>query len=204
MKKRWLSLILILSCLVAAAFNACADNKLPEPETTAATEITTTTTAATTTTESTTTALTTTETTAPTTTTARSSEPLMSGRTTTIADGVTITAQRDTYPTGTTHIPVNWRNDGKETILFGDSFTLQVWDGGAWAEAEPLGRMVFLTIGYLLAPGESREHTYPVEEYYGSLPPGRYRIAAHYIYDKDRPINKYYIFPMVYAEFAIK
>jgi len=116
-------------------------------------------------------------------------------------DPVVLTPERESYPVGTEEITVTWTNGAEEDIIFGDSFVLQKWQGGNWTEVKPVDRLLFLTIGYYLTPGESREKTYPIGQYYGQLQAGRYRIAATYLYDRERPINKNTPVHQVCAEF---
>ena len=119
------------------------------------------------------------------------------------AEKVVLTPEREAYPVGTEAITVTWFNGTDEDIIFGDSFVLQKWQGGNWTEEEPVDRLLFLTIGYYLTPGESREKIYPIGQYYGQLQAGRYRIAATYLYDRERPINKNTPVHQVYAEFEV-
>jgi len=121
---------------------------------------------------------------------------------------VTITAQEQTYPVGTEEIIVTWRNGTLRRITFGESFSLQTWDGEAWTDMEmselPEGTVHgFKLIGYTLMPGGSQKHTYPIESYYDPLRPGRYRIAAYFFFDKDIPITESDHHPF-YVEFEIK
>jgi len=119
-------------------------------------------------------------------------------------DPVVLTPERAVYPVGTKEITVTWFNGTDEDLIFGDSFVLQKWQGGKWAEAEPVDRLLFLTIGYFLTPGESREKAYDIGHYFGPLQAGRWRIASHFFYDAERPIRNDNQLHQVYAEFEIK
>jgi len=117
---------------------------------------------------------------------------------------VTITAQEKTYPVGTAEIEAVWRNGTLRKITFGESFSLQTRDGGGeWAEMKPAIEPWFYLIGYGLMPGGSKGHTYSVGFFYGSLRPGRYRIATYFFFDKDIPITETDHHP-VYVEFEVK
>jgi len=119
-------------------------------------------------------------------------------------DPVVLTPKQAVYPVGTEEITVTWYNGSEEDLIFGDPFVLQAGIGGKWIAIEPVNILLFLTIGYYLQPGESRESTYDIGHYYGPLEAGRYRIAANYHYDAERPINKNTPQHEVYAEFEIK
>jgi len=120
------------------------------------------------------------------------------------AEPVILTPAQAIYPAGTEEIKVTWYNGADEDMIFGDSFVLQKWQGGKWAEVEPVDRLLFLTIGYYLTPGESREKTYDISHYFGPLQAGRWRIASHFYYDAERPIRNDNQLHQVYAEFEIK
>jgi len=117
---------------------------------------------------------------------------------------VILTPEQEIYPIGTREITVTWTNGADEDLIFGYPFILQARKGGGWMDAEPIEKLMFLLPGFLLQPGESKENTYDIGHYYGPLEAGRYRIAATYIYDAERPVNKNTPRHEVYAEFEIK
>ena len=124
------------------------------------------------------------------------------------ADLVTLTAQAQTYPVGTEKITATWRRGAGENpddiAYYGLPFTLQVLEGGAWADMEPVNQLLFLLPAYMLGPGESGEVAYDIGHYYGPLQAGRYRIAAYYHYDSERPIRESTPRHEVFAEFTVK
>ena len=113
---------------------------------------------------------------------------------------VTITPEQNTFPIDTEYIPVVWRNGTLGRIMFGEAFTLQHWDDGEWVELEPVNGLLFYLIGYGLRPGQSRRHTYAIG--WAELTPGRYRIAASFSFDRDRPIGPDDLH-QIYAEFEV-
>ena len=118
-------------------------------------------------------------------------------------DPVILTPEQSIYPVGTKEITVTWFNGSEEDLIFGYPFILQAGRSSGWVDAEPVEQLMFLLPGFLLKPGESKDNTYDISHYYGPLEAGRYRIAASYFYDKDRPINKNTPQHEVYAEFEI-
>jgi len=122
------------------------------------------------------------------------------------AGSITLTAQAQSYPVGTDKITATWRRSGTDDVMddmvYGDSFSLQAWNGSKWTEAEPVNRLLFLLRGYILKPGENGEMAYDVGYYYGPLQAGRYRIAAHYFFNSERPIREPTHY--VYAEFTVE
>jgi len=116
---------------------------------------------------------------------------------------VTITAERQSYPASIEEITVVWRNGTAEEITYGLPFTLQVWIDAQWADVELLpGRGIFNLPGFMLSPQQNEEMTYTLEEHYAPVQAGRYRIAVHYFFDKDRPVtdsDRHHI----YAEFEV-
>ena len=121
-----------------------------------------------------------------------------------IAGKVTITAQSKIYPVGTGEITVKWHNGTLKDMFYGEPFSLQIWDGGEWVEAEPVSELFFFLPAYGLKPGLSSKITYKVGHYYGPLQAGRYRIAADYHYESEIPISESSPQHYVYAEFEIK
>jgi len=120
------------------------------------------------------------------------------------ANPVILTPAQAIYPVGTEEITVTWYNGAEEDLIFGYPFILQIRKGGGWIDAEPIEKLMFLLPGFLLKPGESKENTYDIGHYYGPLDKGRYRIAANYFYDKDRPIRSDVQRHEVYAKFEVK
>ena len=196
MKKTAFALIATLFCLALAA--ACGSTPIEPIDPSDPTSSTTTEPNLTTTEPDTTTSEPDPTTTAkPTTSTAARTE-------TAAPEPVILTLAQETYPMGTQEITVTWTNGSDEDMIFGDMYILQKWQGGKWTDAEPVNKLIFLTIGYYLTPGESREKPYDIAHYYGPLQAGRYRIAASYNYDAERPVNKNTPQHDVYAEFKIK
>ena len=120
-----------------------------------------------------------------------------------IASGVTITTQEEIYPVGVEEIMVTWHNSTAYDAMFGEDYALQRWNGSEWVAMEHvIENLAIRSIGFPLAPGATREHTYRVGFAYGPLQAGRYRIAASFHFDKDIPIG-----PddshQIYAEFEI-
>jgi len=189
MKKIVFTLIAALLCF--ALFNACgATPNEPQP-TSSAPALSSTSEPNTTTTEPDTT------TSNPTTTTAVRTE-------TAPPDPVILIPKQAVYPVGTEEITVTWTNGSEEDVFFGYPFILQVRRGNGWIDAEPVDKLLFLLPAYLLKPGESQDNTYDIGHYYGPLKAGRYRIAANYHYDAERPIRSNTPRHEVYAEFLIK
>ena len=124
------------------------------------------------------------------------------------ADNVTLTTQEQTYPVGTEEITATWHRGADENpddaVIYGASFHLQKWDGGAWVEMEPINKLMFLLWGAMLNPGESGEVTYDIGHYYGPLQAGRYRIAAYFNYDSERPVRQNDPRHEVFAEITVK
>ena len=119
-------------------------------------------------------------------------------------DSVTLTTQSQSYPVGTEEITATWHNRASEDMIYGAPFQLQKWDSGQWTEMEPIDKLLFLLWGAILRPGESGEVTYDVGHYYGPLQAGRYRIAALYNYDSERPVRQNDPRHEVFAEFTVK
>ena len=101
---------------------------------------------------------------------------------------VTIAARQDTYPVGTKEITVVWHNGTNKPMFYGDPFRLEQWDGKGWADMKPVTEL-FLLPAYYLEPGESKEKTYPIGDYYSPLQAGRYRVAVYYHFDEERPVT---------------
>jgi len=120
------------------------------------------------------------------------------------SEPVILTPAQAVYPVDTEEITVTWTNGSNEDMLCGDSFHLQAWTSGKWTEVEPINQLMFLLRAYMLKPGESQDILYDIGHYYGRLEAGRYRIAASFLYDAERPINKNTPEHHVYAEFEIK
>lgn len=70
-------------------------------------------------------------------------------------------------------------NDTENDYFYGYGFDLEQLRDGQWTKIEPLEDMAVIEIAVLLPAGTSNTFNAPIEEYFGELPSGTYRIVLN-------------------------
>ena len=83
-------------------------------------------------------------------------------------------------------IVLELKNEGQDSWMYGEDYSLQVFLNGAWYNVPSEGILVFFTIAYGLEPGESRKISCSLKPF-GDLPAGRYRISKSIQKEENGP-----------------
>lgn len=73
-----------------------------------------------------------------------------------VNDDITISLPQDVYPLGTDSFTVTFENTGSDTMLYGENYMFQYYDGSGWTDPETIENYAFNAIGYLLAPNSTQ------------------------------------------------
>ncbi|MCL2560380.1 MAG: hypothetical protein FWE07_07805 [Turicibacter sp.] len=95
-------------------------------------------------------------------------------------------------------------NGTDETIIYGEPFTLERFDEGAWQVVPAQDEIFFVDVGYSLPPNESAYFDRHVAIILpnGFTQPGRYRLRMHVFNDANVPIRDEHLHDVV-AEFYV-
>ena len=77
-----------------------------------------------------------------------------------------------------TVLHVLWRNDTSYSILYGEAFSLQRWEQDHWVNCPMKENTAFISIGYMLKPGNSVTKPYALNWAFGELSAGHYRFMT--------------------------
>jgi hypothetical protein len=93
--------------------------------------------------------------------------------------GVSMYAEKNTYPSNVSEINVVWKNDTDKELTFGDYFSIHKLVGQEW-EAIGNEELVFNSIGYIVSPHSEVKHSYNIRLYSEKLEEGTYRIVTDF------------------------
>lgn len=94
---------------------------------------------------------------------------------------------------------VRWENDTQHRVMYGETFSLEVYTDGKWIACERKPDTAFTTIGYMLEPGTVTDKNHTLAWIYGDLPAGDYRFCTGCtVYDSDTGT-----FCQLYATFSL-
>ncbi len=82
-------------------------------------------------------------------------------------------------------------NTSDKEYIYGAMFTMGSEKDGHWEVVEPISEVFWDTIAYLLNPGQSREETDWIENYYGTLASGNYRIVKVFTSEDGTNLTAY-------------
>lgn len=83
-----------------------------------------------------------------------------------------------------TVLEITWNNSGTDSVMYGESFSLQFWNGESWEICKAKDHTGFEAIGYSLAAGSRATKQYTTSWIYGILQAGTYRFETTcHIYD---------------------
>lgn len=75
-------------------------------------------------------------------------------------------------------LEIQWRNETQYSAMYGEMFGLQRLNNGQWVNCEMNEDCGFITIGYMLKPGETVTKFYKLQWIFGELEPGAYRFVT--------------------------
>ena len=93
------------------------------------------------------------------------------------------------------------KNNSKDAVVFGESYTLEFFDGESWSEVPEAYATFFIEIAHLLASGEEYKSSVNLEMRYGALSSGTYRIVKSISLEND--LGETYATQQLTAEFEI-
>ncbi len=77
-----------------------------------------------------------------------------------------------------TILHVQWRNDTKYPIMYGEGFSLQRWENDQWVDCPMKDNTAFISIGYQLEAGKTLIKPYALNWAFGELAAGHYRFLT--------------------------
>ena len=113
--------------------------------------------------------------------------------------GVSMIPAQQEYAPDVTEIPVVWRNDTDNDLIYGEPFYIEKKEGTTWTTVD-VGELMFILPAYTISPHSQSDHTYIVTAYTSMFTSGTYRIAATYSLVLSSGDSTTYI---AYAEFRI-
>ena len=96
-------------------------------------------------------------------------------------------------------------NKTEHMIIYGESFSIEFFDGGSWQMIPFPDNMGFNDIGYGVPPGETSYFTRHLDFLFpnGLIQTGQYRLRTHVFNDADIPIREHHLHDLV-AEFYVE
>jgi hypothetical protein len=82
-------------------------------------------------------------------------------------------------------LSIEWKNDTKYEVLYGESYVMERLEDGEWVRCKLVyDNLAFISIGYILKPGEAHNKVYTLSNAYDVSTPGKYRfLASCYVSD---------------------
>lgn len=71
-------------------------------------------------------------------------------------------------------------NESDKEYTYSAASTLEVKQDGAWYVVEPKETIMWIEIAFVIQPGEIKEENVTLNEFYGTLEPGSYRIVKSF------------------------
>ncbi len=93
-----------------------------------------------------------------------------------IAD-IQMTADEQTLAGDAESINLTIKNASDKEYTYGAASAIEMEKDGAWYVVEPKEDLMWIEIAYIIAPGETNEESVTLNEYYGTLKAGNYRIV---------------------------
>ncbi|MBC8053792.1 MAG: hypothetical protein H7Y13_12075 [Sphingobacteriaceae bacterium] len=72
-------------------------------------------------------------------------------------------------------------NNSKEAIMTGENYFVESYSAGSWKRIKAFDELVFIAIGYNIAPGKNREFEINLKVVPYNFIPGSYRVGKHVI-----------------------
>lgn len=117
------------------------------------------------------------------------------------ANKITLTAQLEIYPVGTTAIIATWRNKTSSAIMYGDEFSIEKLKKNVWKRVKLDDTPVnFHSVGHDLLAYSKRAFTYDLSSFTKGLKSGSYRIVAGFHTVSQQNFYE----SAVYAYFSVK
>lgn len=73
---------------------------------------------------------------------------------------------------------VLWKNNTDFSVTYGEPYSIQYQQGGQWVSCA-VGDQAFITIAYMLDPGQSRQESYNPSRMFNMTEPGSYRFLSN-------------------------
>lgn len=88
-------------------------------------------------------------------------------------------------------------NVSDKDYTYGAMWALQTEKNGNWQDVKPIEDMMWIEIAYVISPGQTNEDELKINDYYGTLAPGNYRIVKTFTDTEGNGLT-------AYAPFTIK
>jgi hypothetical protein len=90
---------------------------------------------------------------------------------------IEMTVNEQTVAGNAESVSLTIKNASDKEYTYGAASTLEVEKDGTWYVVEPKEDIFWIEIAYIIAPGETNEESVTLNEYYGTLESGSYRIV---------------------------
>lgn len=77
-------------------------------------------------------------------------------------------------------LQVLWRNNTEFSVTYGEPYSIQYYQEGQWVSCA-VGDQAFITIAYMLDPGQFRQESYDPSRMFNMTKPGNYRFLSNCI-----------------------
>ena len=110
---------------------------------------------------------------------------------------IQMTVKEHTIAGDAESIALTINNTSDKEYIYGAMFTIETEKDGHWEAVETVSEVFWDTAAYILNPGQSREETDWIENYYGTLASGNYRIVKVFTSEDGTNLT-------AYGAFAVK
>lgn len=90
---------------------------------------------------------------------------------------IQMTADEQTVAGDAESINLTVTNASDKEYTYGAASTIEMEKDGAWYVLEPKEELMWIEIAYIIAPGETNEESVTLNEFYGTLKAGNYRVV---------------------------
>lgn len=102
-------------------------------------------------------------------------------------EGVNIKIADILWDKNSIKLDVDWINDTKYEILYGNPYTVELKKSGEWVSAQKTDELYFTTIGYILKPHKTQQKTYDLTDTFDISSSGIYRLKTDCsVYNKGK------------------
>ncbi len=90
---------------------------------------------------------------------------------------IQMTVDEQTVAGDAESVSLSIKNASDKEYTYGAASTIEMEKDGKWYVVEPKEELAWIEIAYIIAPGETNEESVTLNEYYGTLKAGNYRIV---------------------------
>lgn len=94
--------------------------------------------------------------------------------------GIEIQIAEATWGADGLTLQVDWKNRTPHEATFGAAYTIERKEGEEWVSCQTVDDLVFIAIGYILSPGQTRREVYQVSTMFDVTKAGTYRFRADF------------------------